>query len=100
MAVRSPTRGVPSRGGLGATLPSVLRQQLNDRNRAMSPRCVATVRGVWGEDVVSEPPQPLAFSLVLNHGRSHRQAAERDVRVGQQVVKPRRMMRGAGLRGD
>ncbi len=60
----------------------------------------STVGRVGREDTVSERPEPVAFRFVANHRRPHRNATECDLGVGPKIVKPRRMFRVSGLRGD
>jgi hypothetical protein len=61
---------------------------------------LAAIGGVGREDAVGERPEPAALGLVGDHGRSHRQPPEDDVRVGTEVVKPRGVALVAQLRGD
>src|SRR4051794_2323946 len=75
-------------------------KQLHDGDRPPRARGALAVGGIAGKDAVGQRPQPPALRLVGHHPGPERLAAEDDVGVGPQVVKPRRVLREAELRRD
>ncbi len=74
--------------------------ELNDRDPPAGLRCVSAVGRVRCKHAVGEGPESSTLGFVVDHRRTHRNAAERYVWMRQQIVKPRRMFRSAGKRSD
>ena len=73
---------------------------MDDGDRAIHFCCFSAVRRVGREDTVGEGPDPVALGLIADDRRVHGDATERDVGVGSEIVEPRRVLLGTGLRGD